>query len=258
MGRVFPFALKVILMEILLMDNKKETNPEHLSFLAATAMIDKDHPEIRAYAQRVVQRTEDPVEQAVRLYLAVRDEIRYDPYTPFHRPVHYRASSILKRKRGFCIPKASLLCALSRACHIPCRLGFASVKNHLATPQLLDFLGSDLFVYHAFVEFYLEGKWVKATPAFNRELCELHKVPPLEFNGREDSLFQPYNLENQKYMEYVEVIGSYADVPLQEILSAWESTYGKERVQQWIKMYEEKDSDFYQDFYEESILRYGP
>lgn len=204
-------------------------------YLAATSIIDSDHPDVEAFARRTVGDSSSAIEQAVRLYRAVRDFIRYDPYAPFHLPEHYRASAVLKRRRGFCIPKASLLCACTRVVGIPSRLGFANVRNHLATRQLLEFLGVNLFVYHAFVEMYLEGKWVKATPAFNRELCERHGVPPLEFDGREDSVFQPYNLENRKFMEYVSFLGSHADVPVAEILAAWEATYGKDRVSSWIK-----------------------
>ncbi len=141
----------------------------------------------------------------------------------------------MKRGRSFCVPKASLLCALGRASGIPSRVGLADVRNHLATKQLIDFIGSNLFVYHGFVEFYLEGKWVKATPAFNSSLCRRHKVLPLEFNGREDSLFQPYKLDNQKFMEYIKFHGLYADVPVDEIVAAWKKAYGEERVQAWIR-----------------------
>lgn len=215
-----------------------DQNDGFLPYLAHTAIIDSDHSTVRVFARETVGTVTDSVERAVKLYLAVRDSIRYDPYLPFHLPEHYRASAVLERGRGFCIPKASLLCACARAVGIPSRLGFANVRNHLATRQLLDYLGSDLFAYHAFTEMYLEGKWVKATPAFNRELCERHRVPPLEFNGHEDSVFQPYNQEKQKYMEYVGFLGSYADVPVSEILSAWEKVYGKERVAGWIEEFE--------------------
>mgnify|MGYP005839261547 CR=1 FL=1 len=208
------------------------------AYLAPTSIIDSDHPEVRAFALDLAGASRVPVDRAVKLYLAVRDSIRYDPYTPFHLPEHYRASVVLKRGRGFCIPKASLLCACARVVGIPCRLGFANVRNHLATRQLLDFLGVNLFVYHAFVEMHLEGKWVKATPAFNRELCERHRVPPLEFDGRGDSVFQPYNLENRKFMEYESFLGTHADVPVADILAAWEATYGKDRVSGWISEFE--------------------
>jgi transglutaminase-like putative cysteine protease len=222
-------------------------------YLAPTEIIDSTHPKIRNYAMKVVGASSDTLERAIRLYLAVRDGIRYDPYTPFHRPEHYRASWVLERKRAFCIPKVSLLCALARACHIPSRVGFATVKNHLATKQLIDFLGSNVFVYHGFVEFHLEGKWVKATPAFNRELCEKHQVEPLEFNGREDSLFHPYNQENRKYMEYVKYHGTYSDIPVETIVAAWNEAYGKERVDGWIKMFTQDEDTQSRDFDNEDV-----
>jgi len=222
-------------------------------YLAPTDIIDSSHPKIRNYAMEVVGTSNDQVERAVKLYLAVRDGIRYDPYTPFHRPEHYRASLVLQRGRSFCVPKVSLLCALGRACSIPSRVGFATVKNHLATKQLIDFLGSNVFVYHGFVEFHLEGKWVKATPAFNRELCEKHQVEPLEFNGREDSLFHPYNQENKKYMEYVKYHGTYSDIPVETIVAAWNEAYGKGRVDGWIKMFARDEDIHFRDFDNEDV-----
>ena len=224
-------------------------------YLTPTAIIDSDHQSIRIYAKKVTSETGDPVEKAVKLYLAVRDSILYDPYSPFYLPEHYRASYVLNRGRSFCIPKASLLCALGRACGIPSRVGFADVRNHLATKQLVDFMGSTLFVYHGFVEFYLEGRWVKATPAFNRGLCLKHKVPPLEFNGREDSIFQPYNSENQKFMEYVNFYGVYEDIPVGEIVAGWRKAYGETRVDQWIRAFEAKGGQSIQNFDREDVLK---
>lgn len=227
---------------------------EHLTYLAPTAIIDSDHKSIRDYARENTGGSTEPVEIAVKLYLAVRDGITYDPYAPFYLPEHYRASYVLKRGRSFCIPKASLLCALGRACGIPSRVGFADVRNHLATKQLIEFLGSDLFVYHGFTEFWLEGKWVKATPAFNSDLCKRHHVPPLEFNGREDSIFQPYNLQRQRFMEYVAFHGVYADIPVDRIVTGWENTYGRDRVRDWIKRFEEAAGRSLADFGKEEIL----
>jgi transglutaminase-like putative cysteine protease len=221
-------------------------------YLHATSIIDSDHPSVQGYARQLAGDLSEPVAQAVKLYLAVRDGIRYDPYAPFYLPEHYRASYVLQRGRSFCIPKASLLCALGRAVGIPSRIGFATVKNHLATKQLIEYLGSNVFVYHGFVEFHLEGKWVKATPAFNRELCERHRVPPLEFNGREDSLFHAYNSCNQRYMEYIEYYGTYQDIPVAAILRAWEKAYGEERIRSWIEKLEGHDHSL-SDFEKEDV-----
>jgi transglutaminase-like putative cysteine protease len=207
-------------------------------YLKATDIIDSDHPEIRAFAEETLGNASNPIDKAVRLYHAVRDKIWYDPYYPFYRPENYRASNVLKALRGFCIPKVSVLCAVGRASGIPSRAGFANVRNHLATRQLLEFMGSDIFTFHGFTEFFLEGKWVKATPAFNRELCERHGVAPLEFNGREDSIFQPFSTDNRRFMEYLEFLGTFADIPVSEIIHAFEKTYGRERVQGWIESFE--------------------
>jgi len=152
------------------------------------------------------------------------------------------------------VGKASLLCALGRTYGIPSRIGFATVRNHLATRQLIEYMGTDLFAYHGFTEFYLEGGWVKATPAFNIELCRKHNVAPLEFNGREDSIFHAYNLEKKQFMEYVEDHGTYSDVPLDVILAGWEKVYGKGRVEKWISVFEETGVTSLRDFYEEDIL----
>lgn len=211
-------------------------------YLAATNIIDCRNNRIRTFAENTIGGASDPVEKAVRLYYAVRDGIWYDPYYPFHHPDHYRASTVLKEGRGFCIQKVSLLCAAARSCGIPARAGFATVRNHLATRQLLEFLGTDIFTFHGFTELFLEGRWVKATPAFNRELCRKHGVEPLEFNGREDSIFQTCSPDNKKFMDYLEFHGTFADIPVTKIVQAFEKTYGEERVKGWIENFEKYGS----------------
>ena len=211
-------------------------------YLLPTAIIDSDHPHIIQYAKDTIKDAgNNPVAKAVRLYYAVRDGIWYDPYSPFYLPEHYRASRVLENGRGYCVSKASLLCALGRACDIPTRVGFANVKNHLATRQIIESMGTDLFACHGFTEFYLEGRWVRATPAFNADLCRRHKVLPLEFDGRQDSLFQPYNLEKRRFMEYVQYTGTYSDIPVDSIVATWKKIYTEERVNKWIEALEKSN-----------------
>jgi transglutaminase-like putative cysteine protease len=224
-------------------------------YLSPTAIIDSDHKEIVAYAREKTKGCgDDPIEKAVRLYYAVRDGIWYDPYYPFYLPEHFRASNVLRSGRGYCVCKASLLCALGRASGVPSRVGFADVRNHLATKQLIEIMGTDLFAFHGFTEFYLEGKWVVATPAFNKELCERHKVVPLEFNGRDDSIFQPYNLEKKQFMEYVAYHGSFSDIPVGLIVAGMEKAYGKERVRIWINEFEKSGGKSRRDFLSEEVV----
>ena len=118
---------------------------ENTEYLRATPILDSDSKVIIDYAMSTVaDADDDPISKAIKLYYAVRDGIWYDPYLPFFRPEHYRASNVLKRGRAFCIGKASLLCALGRACGIPSRVAFADVHNHLATKQLIDYLPSTI------------------------------------------------------------------------------------------------------------------
>jgi hypothetical protein len=86
-------------------------------------------------------------------------------------------------------------------------------------------MGTDLFIYHGYTELWLEDKWVKATPAFNLSLCEKFRVLPLEFDGRHDSIFHPFDADHRRHMEYVGQRGTFADVPVEEIKHAFSITY---------------------------------
>ncbi|HUZ19581.1 MAG TPA: transglutaminase-like domain-containing protein [Acidimicrobiales bacterium] len=192
----------------------------------ATWFVDSDHPRLVARARELTAGATSERERAVRLFYAVRDGLRYDPYSITTDPADYRASNVLGQTAAYCIPKAVLLTALARAAGIPARLGFADVRNHLASDKLLARLGSDLFVFHGYTEFWLAGTWVKATPAFNIELCRRFGVHPLEFDGRDDSLFHEFSVDGRRHMDYVASRGSYVDLPLTEIIEAFEREYG--------------------------------
>src|SRR6185312_10838187 len=161
-------------------------------FLSPAEYIDSDHPAVRAKAAEATGAASDPVERARRLYRAVRDEVRYDPYVDYTSRETWRASSVLATGHAYCVGKASLYVALCRAAGIPARLGLADVKNHLATPRLIEAVGTDVFAYHGYVEIHPAGKWVKATPTFNATLCNKLGVAPLEFDGETDALLQSY------------------------------------------------------------------
>ncbi len=223
-------------------------------YIEPTAMIQSDHPRIVALVNELTAGISDAGRKAVKLFYFVRDSIWYDPYYPFHRPEFYRASRILADRRGYCVSKAVLLCALSRAAGIPSRLAFADVKNHLATRQLLEHMGSDRFVFHGYNQFWLDGRWVSAAATFNRELCARHRVDPLDFDGRHDAVLQPYNRDRQQFMEYLCYHGSFADVPLEKILAAWQKAYGRERVSRWIRWHDQAGTGSIRDFFKEDVV----
>jgi transglutaminase-like putative cysteine protease len=192
--------------------------------LARTSFLDFDDTEVAAFARRAAGVGSDR-EKAVRLYYAVRDGIRYDPYAFHLTPDWLSASHTLAAGAGWCVPKAVLLAASCRAEGIPARLGFADVKNHLATERLLQAMGSDLFIWHGYVSILLDGRWIKATPAFNLEMCRRFDVLPLEFDGTVDSLLQPYDAKKRRHMEYVRDRGLFDDLPFEAMSADMRAAY---------------------------------
>lgn len=193
--------------------------------LAPTETIDADDPTVAAYAWRVVGDATDDRERAVRLYRAVRDDIRYDPYDIDLSVEGMQASTTLAAGHGWCVSKAVLLAAAARSVGIPARLAFADVRNHLNTRRLADLMGTDVFAFHGTTELFIDGRWRRCTPAFNKELCERFGVPPLEWDGESDSLFQPATADGRAFMEYVRDRGSHDDLPLDEIVETFRELY---------------------------------
>ena len=193
-------------------------------YLAPGQYIDSGDPGVVAFS-KANTRGNSARERAISLYYAVRDLIRYNPFLDFSKPEAFKASAVLEAGEGFCVGKAALLAACGRAAGLESRVGFADVKNHLTSPRLVETMGSDLFVYHGFSEFRLDGKWVKCTPAFNLELCRRFRVKPLEWDGASDSIFHPFDEDNRRHMEYLRDRGSFADVPVDDIQKVFRETY---------------------------------
>jgi transglutaminase-like putative cysteine protease len=193
--------------------------------LAATPLLDSDHPDVRAFAAAHARGADDR-ERAVSLLYAVRDGFRYDPYRIDLSPAGMRASTVLRTGHGWCVPKAALLVAAARAAGIPARAGYADVRNHLSTERMRQTMKTDLFIWHGYADLWLDGRWVKATPAFNIELCDRFGLLPLDFDGREDSIYHPLDKAGNRHMEYVRQRGAYDDMPLQAIVHDFRTVYG--------------------------------
>ena len=200
-----------------------ESNADYIS---ATEFLDFETAAVQAFAEEATAGAADDVGRAVGLYYAVRDGIRYNPYTTEMMRERMRASWALRVGEGFCVQKAIVLAAAARAVGIPARLSFADVRNHLTTPKLRALMGTDVFKFHGLTELRLEGKWVKATPTFNLSLCERFGVKPLDFDGRSDAILHPLDSAGQRHMEYLHDYGSYADLPFEEMARVFKESYG--------------------------------
>ncbi len=193
--------------------------------LMPATFIDSDAPEIVARAAKITRGLDDERAKSVALFESVRDGIRYNPYSISLTADDYRASRVLASSSNWCVPKAILLTALARAAGITAAVGFSDVRNHLSTPKLMALMGSDLFSYHGYTAFWLGGQWVKATPAFNMEMCRRFAVQPLVFDGEHDTLFHEFDSNGQRHMEYVNDRGLFIDAPVAEILADVETRY---------------------------------
>ena len=190
-----------------------------------TPTIESDSPAVADFVALNTTGADSEIQRATSLFYAVRDSIRYDPYH-IDLSVHgMKASTTLSTGRGWCVSKAILLAACCRSIGIGARLGFADVRNHLSTERMRRTMQTDIFYWHGYTEILLEGKWVKATPAFNIELCEKFRLLPLEFDGVNDSLYHPFDADGNQHMEYVNYRGAYLDAPLDEIARTFEEHY---------------------------------
>ena len=201
---------------------------DHAPYLRPGKFADSDNGAVIDFARARAGRGKTDLDKALNLYYAVRDEIRYDPYVAFGDPASYRASIALDRKRGWCVAKSALFVASLRSLGIPARLGYADVKNHLATPRLLEALGCEIFYWHSYSEVFLEERWIKATPVFNKSLCDRFGLKALDFDGRHDSLFHEFDHAGNRHMEYIHDRGAFVDVPFDDIIATFRSEYRPE------------------------------
>lgn len=203
----------------------QQYSPDFSTYLQPTSYIDSTHPLVVEFARHYAQVQPTDTLKAIALYYAVRDTIRYTPYGIDLRQENLSASRTIAIGSGYCVEKAIVLAAAARHLGIPSKLGFANVRNHLATPKFLALLRTDVFVFHGYVSLYLNDKWVKCTPAFNADLCEKFGVAPLDFDGEHDAVFQAFDQAGNQFMEYLNEHGEFADMPHELFVSELRREY---------------------------------
>jgi transglutaminase-like putative cysteine protease len=194
-------------------------NDAFSELLAVTEFLDHDNLIVRNFVRRACSGVPDtPIDRAVALYYAVRDKILYEVYDADLSRTGLRASSIISRGQGFCVHKSIVYAAACRAAGVPSRIVLTDVRNHLASPRLRELVGGDVFRFHALNSVHLEDKWVRATPVFNKLLCRLYGITPLDFDGRADSMSHPYDTDGRRYMEFLHEYGEFDDFPYELVV----------------------------------------
>ena len=209
-------------------------------YLQSSYFYDYESPSVKSFITATLKGHESPQEQAIKLFYAVRDGWYYYPYKIYTEKPSLTVSNIITRKEGHCIDKAIILISSYRAVGLPARLHLVKVKNHIAVERIVEKLGTDELTPHAFVEVYLNDRWISVTPAFNQSLCQLLGVAPLEFDGEQDCLFQQYSADGARFMEYLEDYGVFEDYPHEFVIENLRAHYPNLR-----EVFGKKDAEKY-------------
>lgn len=210
-------------------------------YLRPTDVVDCNSPEIREKSISLISKKEGDPEKAKALFYFVRDEISYKIaiFRDMERE-RFRASSTLKQGYGFCMTKAILLIALSRAIGIPARLHFSDIRNHLIPQALKEFIGTDILAFHGYADLFINGRWIQVNPAFDIGLCRENLFIPVDFSGDSDALSNPFDLRGRRHIEYVRDRGSFVDLPHAMLVSGLKEYYGPldgEKMAEWNQGY---------------------
>ncbi|MBW1811259.1 MAG: transglutaminase domain-containing protein [Deltaproteobacteria bacterium] len=209
-------------------------------YLMPTNTIEATHPLVTATAKELTQGLNTDIEKATRLFYFVRDEIRYNIYMISMFEEDFRASFIMEAKKGYCVQKAVLLCALGRAAGIPTRLAFAKILNKRVPEKLYKRVKTNIFPAHGYNQLLLEGRWISAAATFDKELCEMTGVPTVEFDGRNDVLLPNLALDGGPYIEYIKRFGPETDLPLNWIVGRTSEIWGDDK-RAWLRPKDENN-----------------
>ena len=198
-------------------------------YLASTDTIDAVSPAIREKVTELTRGCTDDAEKAVRLFYFVRDEIPYNIYMISMFREDFVASTVLERGKGYCMQKAVLLAALGRAAGIPTRLAFAKIRNNRTPQRFVDKVGTNVFPRHGYDQFFLDGEWISAAATFDRQLCEKNGLKTVEFDGMSDATLPLEDASGNPYIDYVELFGHEADLPLDWIVAEVSKMWGPDK-----------------------------
>ncbi len=196
-----------------------------MEYLSSTYYFDYENESIQEIIIEFKTDNLSTKEKAILLYLKIRDGWRYNPYYISFSKENYRASIISKKSDGHCIEKSILLIACLRGLQIPARIHFAKVKNHIGVERIVEKFGTNEMSPHGMVNVFLSGKWLKVSPAFNKELCQKCNVATLDFDGENDSIFHEFDKDGSLFMEYIEDYGHFEDVPTEFIFNNFKENY---------------------------------
>lgn len=175
-----------------------------------TPVLDHGSAAIAAFVAEAGPAGEDLAQRCRGLFYAVRDGIDYEVFDTGLADADLTGSAVLAAGRGFCLHKSILYATAVRRLGVPSRLVSALVRNHPSSPDLRALVGGEVFL-HWYTEIRLRGRWIKVTPVFNRLLCRMYGITPLDFDGVHDAVFQPFDSEGREHLQVLGDVRRHPD-----------------------------------------------
>jgi hypothetical protein len=187
-------------------------------YLQPTEFLDYNRKKVSQKAFEITENSKSDKEKANALFYWVRDKIKYNMSAFYMIKGNFKASVTLRRGYGFCVSKAVLLSAFARAVGIPARVHLADIRNNMVPQEVIDYLGTNIFLYHGYSEIYINNQWIKATPVFDKNTAQKAGFLPLvEFDGIHDGILSKYTTLGKLFIEYVKDRGVHVDLPYDEM-----------------------------------------
>lgn len=138
-------------------------------FCRPTFLCPSNSPEIKKLAKRIVNNSEPSEKIVEKIFLWVRDKIRWDVV----KVVGIKRMFKRKPLRGNCTDKTNLFIALCRSLGIPARYVFLYCSLKTKKKNLPKKLG------HVVAEVFMNGRWIIADPTFGKHTKELVEISEL-------------------------------------------------------------------------------
>jgi transglutaminase-like putative cysteine protease len=196
-------------------------------YLEPTELIDADHPDVVAAAQRLTRDCTTEREKLERIYYFVR-EMPYDILASFRELAagKRRASDVLRAGHAFCMGKASSFVALCRAAGIPARVGFQQLHcpdKPFMSEEVRRLWGDRTLPWHSLGEAYLGGRWLKLDATIDSATARERGRPyTREFDGEHDipTVEGPILRDLPSHADYPAEVAAWYETMAREVMRA--------------------------------------
>ena len=94
---------------------------------------------------------------------------------------------------------------------------------------------TNVFAFHGYNELYIDGRWVKVTPTFDKGMCQRLNLKLVEFDGHNQAIFHSHDLNGRLHIEYITNHGHFSDLPFERVINGFKSAYTEDMIKRWME-----------------------